>query len=79
MIQTLSNAQFLRLDIKRDYYILQCLINDKLLQIHWSLKETTLQNEDFFNVYSRDGQRIEEKTLKIGSSPTYIYIKDAVQ
>jgi len=78
MLQTLKNAQFLRLDIKRDYYILQCLINNKLLQIHWSLKETTLQNEDFFTVYTKDGKLIENKILEIGSAPLYIYIKDAV-
>jgi len=78
MLQTLKNAQFLRLDIKRDYYILQCLINNKLLQIHWSLKETTLQNEDFFTVFSKDGKLIENKILEIGSAPLYIYIKDAV-
>ena len=78
MIKTLKNAQFLRLDIKRDYYILQCLIDNKLLQIHWSLKETTLKNEDFFTVYEKNGKLITDKTLNIGSSPIYIYIKDAV-
>ncbi|QOY51432.1 glycosyl hydrolase [Candidatus Sulfurimonas baltica] len=78
MLSNLKNAQFLRLDIKRDYYILQCLVNGTLLQIHWSLKPTTLKNEDFFTVYSRDGEIIEDKTLNIGSSALYIYIKDAV-
>jgi len=77
MLQNLKNAQFLRLDIKRDYYILQCLINDTLLQIHWSLKPTTLKNEDFFTVYSRDGDLIEEKNLHIGSSPIYIFIANS--
>ena len=74
MVQTLKQAQFLRLDIKRDYYILQCLVNDKLLQIHWSLKPTTQENEDFFTVYSRDGKVIEDEILDIGSSPIYIFI-----
>ncbi|OIP55879.1 MAG: glycosyl hydrolase [Helicobacteraceae bacterium CG2_30_36_10] len=78
MVQNLSHAQFLRLDIARDYYILQCLLNDKLLQIHWSLKPTTLRNEDSFEVYSRSGKLIQEKILNIGSSPLYINIKDAV-
>ena len=77
MLQTLKNAQFLRLDIKRDYYILQCLVNDTLLQIHWSLKPTTLNNEDFFTVYSRDGELKKEKTLDIGSSPIYIFIANS--
>ena len=77
MLQNLKNAQFLRLDIKRDYYILQCLVDNRLLQIHWSLKETTLKNENFFDVYSRDGERIRDKILNIGSAPLYIYIKDA--
>jgi hypothetical protein len=78
MIQTLKNAQFLRLDIKRDYYILQCLVNNRLLQIHWTLKPTTLKNEEFFEVYSMNGKLIKDKTLEIGSSALYIYIKDAV-
>ena len=78
MIQNLKEAQFLRLDIKRDYYILQCLVNNQLLQIHWTLKPTTLQNEDFFTVYTKEGALIEDSTLSIGSSPLYIYIKDAL-
>jgi hypothetical protein len=78
MVRHLQHAQFLRLDIKRDYYILQCLIDEQLLQIHWSLKETTLQNEDFFDVYSSDGKSIKEKELPIGSEPVYIFITQAV-
>ncbi len=78
MVQNLKNAQFLRMDVKRDYYILQCLVDNKLLQIHWSLKATTLRNEEFFDVFSRDGKVIKDKTLEIGSSPLYIYIHDAV-
>jgi hypothetical protein len=75
MISSLKNAQFLRLDIKQGYYILQCLVDDVLLQIHWSLKPTTLKNEDFFTVYSGDGEKIEREALNIGSSPLYIYVK----
>ncbi len=78
MVQTLKNAQFLRLDIKREHYILQCLVNNRLLQIHWAQKPTTLINEDFFTVYSKSGKSIKDKTLHIDSSPIYIYIKDAV-
>ncbi|NOR57871.1 MAG: glycosyl hydrolase [Sulfurimonas sp.] len=78
MLQTLKHAQFLRLDIKRDYYILQCMVNNRLLQIHWTLKPTTLKNEEFFEVYSMNGKLIKDETLEIGSSPLYIYIKDAV-
>ena len=78
MYKSLQNAQFLRLDIKRDYYILQCLVDEQILQIHWSLKATTLQNEDFFEVYSRDGELLKQKLLNIGASPIYIYILRAV-
>jgi hypothetical protein len=78
MYQTLKNAQFLRMDIKRGYYIMQVLIDDSLLQIHWSLKETTLDNQDFFEVYSKTGNKIEDKTLLIGSSPLYIFITKEV-
>ncbi len=75
MYKHLHNAQFLRLDIKRGYYILQCLVDDRLLQIHWTLKPTTLKNEANFEVYSRDGEIITDESLSIGSSPIYIYIK----
>ncbi len=78
MVKNLKNAQFLRLDIERGYYILQCLIGERLLQIHWTLKPTTLKNEDFFECYSRDGELIKDETLQIGSSPIYIYILKAV-
>ncbi|MBN2816907.1 MAG: glycosyl hydrolase [Campylobacterales bacterium] len=78
MLSTMKNAQFLRLDIKRGYYILQCLIDEQLLQIHWSLQTTTLKNEDFFEVYSRNGELIEDEKLNIGASPLYIYITHAV-
>ncbi len=78
MFQTLKNAQFLRMDIKRGYYTIQVLVNDNILQIHWSLKETTLQNQDFFDVYSKTGEKIEDENLTIGSSPLYIFITKEV-
>ena len=76
MIKHLQDAQFLRLDIKRGYYILQCLVEDQLLQIHWSLKPTTLKMESYFEVYSKNGEEIKDDELSIGSSPLYIYIKN---
>jgi len=77
MTKVLKEAQFLRLDIKRGYHIFQCLIDNKLLQIHWSLKPTTLKNEDFFTSFTHDGTKIEDKILNINSSPIYVYIEDA--
>ena len=77
MLETLKYANFLRMDIHREYYILQCLVDNRLLQIHWSTKQTTLRNEEYFVVYSRDGELITQDILDIGSSPVYIYIKDA--
>ncbi|WP_428739279.1 glycosyl hydrolase [Sulfurimonas sp.] len=78
MLKTLKNAQFLRLDIKRSYYILQFLIDEQLLQIHWSLGDTTLKNEDYFEVYDKNGDSISDETLKIGASPLYIFITQEV-
>lgn len=78
MLKHLKNAQFLRMDIKRGYYVFQCLADNKLLQIHWSLKPTTIKNQEYFHVLSREGETVNEETLKIGSSPLYIYIKDGV-
>lgn len=78
MVKTLKNAQFLRLDIKRSYYILQFLVNEQLLQIHWSLKNTTLKNEDYFDVYDKNGNTIKDERLTIGASPLYIFITQEV-
>jgi hypothetical protein len=78
MFQTLKNAQFLRLDIKRGYYIIQLWIDEKLLQIHWSLQPTTLKNEDFFEVYSKTGEKINAEVLNIDSEPKYIFITKEV-
>ena len=76
MYKHLRNAQFLRLDIRRGHYILQCLVDDMLLQIHWALQPTTIKNENFLKVYSRDGKSIKDESLKIGSSPIYIFTKN---
>ena len=75
MIQKLKNTQFLRLDIKRGYYILQFLQEDKtLLQIHWSLKPTTLKREDDFEVEDIYGKKIKKDILDITQTPLYIRI-----
>ncbi len=78
MVATLSSAQFLRLDIKRGYYILQCWVDEQLLQIHWSLSDTTLKNEEFFKVFDKNGNKLTSETLTISAAPTYIYITKAV-
>lgn len=76
MLQTLKNAQFLRMDIKRGYHIFQALLaNDTLLQIHWSLKPATIRNESDYEVFDKNGNPIQAKELHIGDSPLYIYIK----
>ena len=74
MTKVLKKAQFLRLDIKRNYYIIQLWVDERLLQLHWSLTPTTLKNEDFFEVYSKTGKRLKNEILDINESPTYIYI-----
>lgn len=76
MVSSLKNAQFLRMDIKRGHYVLQCLINDELLRIHWSLKDTTLKRENDFEVFDKCGKELTDEVLNIGSSPLYIYIRE---
>jgi flagellar basal body-associated protein FliL len=78
MLQTLSQAQFLRLDIKRDYYILQFLIDNQLLQIHWSLKPTSIENEGDFDIYSKVGKKIIEKKVEVSQSPIYVFVTQAI-
>ncbi len=76
MVKHLKDARFLRLDINKKNYIFQAMSNEKLLQIHWSLETKELKNEEFFEVYSRDGKKIEDETITIGSSPVYIFISN---
>ncbi|MDO8454325.1 MAG: glycosyl hydrolase [Sulfurimonas sp.] len=78
MVKNLKNAKFLNIKIKNGYSILQCLVDTQIVEIHWSLQPTTIKNEAFFEVYSKDGQLIEKETLEVGASPLYIYTKDAV-
>ena len=78
MLKTLKSAQFLRLDIKRNYYILQCWVDEQLLQIHWAKYPTTLQNEDFYDVYDKLGNKVTDEELEVGSAPLYIFITKAV-
>jgi hypothetical protein len=74
MVKSLEHAQFLRLDIKRGYYILQALVDNQLLQIHWALTPTTLQNLDYYNIFSKNGKNITEEIVPINDSPVYVYI-----
>ena len=78
MLKTLKNAQFLRLDIKRDYYIMQCWVDEQLVQIHWSLKATTLKKEEYFEVFDKNGNTIEDETINIGDSPIYLFVTKEV-
>jgi len=77
MIQNLKNAQFLRLDIQRGYHILQVLVKEQLVQVHWSLQPTTLKNEDYFSCYTRNGEPILDDDISIGATPVYIFILKA--
>ncbi len=78
MLRVLQKAQFLRLDIKRNYYILQVWVDEQLVQIHWSLKPTTLKNEDYFDAYNTLGEKITTDILKIASAPVYLFITKEV-
>jgi hypothetical protein len=77
MVKTFQTAQFLRLDIKREYYILQIWVDEQLIQIHWSLKNTTLKNENYFDAYDKLGKPITREIIKIGSAPVYLFITKA--
>ncbi len=72
----LKGSQFLRLDIKRGYHILQCLKDEKLIQVHWSLEPRILKNEDYFDAYSREGKIITDKEINVFADPVYLQIKD---
>jgi len=76
MVQLLKNAQFLRLDILRGYYIFQALVNDELIQVHWSLLiEKTLEmtkNAIAFDIF---GNKISNKQIIINTAPIYVIYK----
>ena len=74
----LKGSQFLRLDIKRGYHILQVLKDEKLVQIHWSLNERVLKNEDYFEAYARDGEKIVSEEIMVFDAPIYLQIKDSI-
>jgi len=75
MLSYLQEAKFLRLDIKRGHYLLQCMYRAQLLQIHWAMHQFSLQREEYFEVFDCYGAKISTKELQIGSSPLYITIK----
>lgn len=76
LLTFVKGSQFLRLDIKRGYHILQCLKEDTLVQIHWSMNEKIIKNEEYFDAYSRDGKQITTEEITIYQSPVYLQIKD---
>ena len=76
LLAFLKGSQFLRLDIKRGYHILQCLKDDKLIQIHWSLEKKVIKNEDYFDAYFRDGLKITDDEITVFTNPIYLQIKD---
>ncbi len=76
MLSFLKGSQFLRLDIKRGYHILQCLKDHKLIQVHWSLSQKIIKNENYFDAHTRDGQPIRSEEITIFDTPVYLQIKD---
>ncbi len=79
MLRVLQNAQFLRLDIKRGYYILQVWVDEQLIQIHWSLKSTPLRYEEYFDAFDKCGNAIprSQDIIQVSSAPVYLFITKA--
>ena len=78
LISFLKGSQFVRLDSKKGHYILQCLKDDKPIEIHWSLSQISIKNENFFTAYSRDGEPIQESEITVFGSPIYLQINDGL-
>lgn len=72
MLKMLQDSQFLRLDIKRDYYHLQVLKNNNLIQVHWCLSQKEVEIEKGVRAFSKDGKILKSEKLNIGPSPIYI-------
>ena len=79
MITHLDGASFLRMDVKRGYYRIMCIKDDKLLEIHWSLwTEKEVDFSDGYEVYDIFGEKVASKSITVGESPYYIYDTKAV-
>ena len=76
LLHFVQGSKFSALDIKDEHYTLHCLKDDRTTQIHWSLKEKTIKNEDYFTAYTRDGAQITTDEITIFQSPVYLQIKD---
>ncbi len=76
LISFLKGSQFLGLDIKKGHHILYCLKDDKQVEVHWSLNQTSIKNKKDFNAYTRDGIAITNDEISIFEAPIYLQIKD---
>lgn len=78
LISFLKGSQFVRLDSKNGHYILHCRKAHSSLQVHWSLHKTSIQNEDTFRAYSRDGEPIQDDEITVFGSPIYLQTDDGL-
>lgn len=73
----LEDAVFLRLDIKRGCYTMQCLIDEKiLLHIVWATEDQELFGYEDYRAYNFEGKDISKKTLKASSTPIFIVMEN---
>ena len=79
MIAHLEGASFLRMDVKRGYYRIMCIKDEKVLEIHWSLwVEKEVDFDDGYEVYDIFGAKVAPGSVTVGGSPYYIYDTKAV-
>ncbi len=76
MLASLSEAQFLRLDIKRGLYSLHFNTRRGLLNITWTPGEQAIALPYKAKAYDRDGEEIYDKVLYATQSPIYIFMQE---
>lgn len=73
----LDGAAFLRLDIKRGCYTMQCLVDEKvLLHIVWASEDQELFGYEDYRAYNYEGKDITKKTLVASSTPIFIVMEN---
>lgn len=78
MLHHLQAAEFLRMDIKRGYYRIMCVKEQKLLEIHWSLVPVERTFGEGYEIFDIEGRKVKNATITIDESPHYIYDTKAV-
>lgn len=78
MLRFLKGSEFINLTQEDGYYLLTCKRLEKTIEVHWSLRDRTIQITNHFLAYTRDGELIENNSIPISQSPVYLQMRDGI-